>query len=737
MKQIQHTIWLVALFFSATLWANPSADEPKYTALLIAIDEYSSETWQNTTSNVKDANVLRTTLEEKYGFSDVQTLYNAAATRVNIIDKLEKFSKNAKENDNLLIFFSGHGIEKEKEGFWVPADAKADERYELVSNSEVKNVLSKANSQHILLLADACFSGSSFKSPSFFVENDGTDSYYEKISNLISRQAVVSGSIAPVADGANVTSVFMKYVLKFLQKNEKPRLDAGELYEFLKYPVFANSPNMPRFGHIQDTGHEGGQFVFRLATNPPTSDKVDKPQPKEECLLSATIENGRNVVFKDTESALKVTASAKDATYQWFFNDKLTTEKSAVKQADKEGIYKVIVATSNTCKKELSAFVKIELPPADVYIEQGSNAEFTMKGELRAITDATDVSVQWRKNGVLVSKSFDLKVYQSGTYTVSLYRKGEKVAEAKTNVIVNPRIYRTKLGDDVESIARKFYGEEGKAFLIYDANQAIIKKGDALKIGTALNIPLAEASIDEIEDNDVVASLKIAGANGLAPFCTEGLYNDGMITELVKQSFDLIGQPVEMDFMGLSEVRGATFNGKYAAAFPFPKNKRDERTMIFSDPIYEVYNVFFAKKDADINFSSPKKLRGKTVGVVVGYNIDEIEEFYNKKYVKLKPCRSLEDAFDLLQKGEIDLVATSQIGGFGLIKRNPKFSEADFKVLPNAIGSNTLHLAVSNKHPMGNDIIKAFNDAFKQLKSSGKAFDIIDTHLDKFQNIKP
>ena len=58
----------------------------------------------------------------------------------------------------------------------------------------------------------------------------------------------------------------------------------------------------------------------------------------------------------------------------------------------------------------------------------------------------------------------------------------------------------------------------------------------------------------------------------------------------------------------------------------------------------------------------------------------------------------------------------------------------EFKVLPEQIGSSSLHLAVSIKNPSGNEIIRAFNEALKQLKDSGKADSIIDIHLDKFQN---
>lgn len=792
MKQMQQTLGLVVtLFFSSFLFGFQPSDEGQYKGLVIAVDQYSSDFWKDNKNAVNDAKSLQELLLSKYQFSSVQMLFDADATRINIIDRLDKFIDNTKPEDKLVIFFSGHGVEKGKEGFWVPVDAKTDERFDLVSNSDVKSIIGKSKSKSILLISDACFSGSSFKSSNFYFKNDGSDDYYKKLETLASRQALISGSKSTIYDEGSGHSVFMKYTLKFLEKNTKPIIEANEIYEFLKYPVFANTPNMPRFGHIQDTGHEGGQFLLKtkdavdevekpviqadkVENNPKSKvekddiakeddakvksekpvTKSEKPVTKgektsiksekktivnaEDCKISALIKEGRAIVFKNLESELHAVTDAEDAKFQWFFNDEPMGETKSSVIAKKDGIYRVVVYTSSDCKKEISAFVKIELPAADAFIQEGSNPEFTMKGELTGVINVPYSRVEWRSNGLLVGRELKLKVYHTGVYTIHFYRDGNKVAETSTNVLVNPRIYRTKLGDNVESISKKFYGDAKLVNLIYDANKGKVKEGKPLKVGTILVVPLQEAALEIIDNNDgSISSLKLAAVNGLRPFSTKDIYKDGMITDLVQEAFSIVGQPVEVDFKDLSSVRGATFNGEYAAAFPFPKNKRDERVMLYSEPIYQVYNVFFSKKGADIKFTSPKRLRGKKVGVVVGYNIDEIEEYYRKKYIKLKPCRTLEEAFLLLKKGEIDLVATSQIAGYGIIRSNVKLNNDDFEVLSKSISSSTLHLVVSKTHPIGQDIINAFNSAYKELNQSGKAGKIIDDHLDRFQTIKP
>lgn len=725
MKKI-FTLFCLVLIGITTGAAQSSTGTPSYKALLIGIENYSSPTWKKSGSSVKDAEALEQILISEYGFSTVETLYNQNATRENIINELTELVTKAGEDDYILVFFGGHGIEVGKDGYWVPSDAENENISGLIANSLVKEIIAKSSSKHILMLVDACFSELSGETVET-IKNDGTEDYYTQIDKLASRQAIISGSNSPTIDDKTKKSIFMKYVLNFLTINQKPAMNAVELYDFLKYPIFANTPNIPRLEAIKETGDKGGQFLFRKGGEEITN---GKPVVEEKCTLTASIKQGRNVTFSNLSSKLEATAS-QSATYQWFYNDEPMGVTTAMVLANKEGIYRVIVSVSPNCKESLSSFVKIDLTPADVYIKEGSRIEYTLKGEINAVSTGDGVTYEWKRNGVIIGDEPRIMAYEGGLYTISVFQNGEKAASATADVTVNPRVYKVKLGDKVETIAKKFYGDEAKDYLIYDANSEKIK--GELSPDLVLIIPLEEAILAK-RQSKFKTTVGLAGVKGFAPFSMPGIYNDGIVTELVKESFKLIGQDIEIDFLGLNEVKGATFNGKYAAAFPCQKSETDARTMKFSDPIYEVYNVFFAKKDADVDFSSPRKLRGKNVAVVTGYNIDELGEFYKKKYITIRPVRTLEEAFKMLQEGTVDLVATSQIAGFGVIKNNDSFQVDDFKVLPEQIGSSTLHLAVSIKNPTGNEIIRAFNEALKQLKDSGKADSIIDIHLDKFQN---
>ena len=306
---------LIFVAFSYIAFANevPTNDgddnKQKYYAVLIAIDDYQGDEWAPLKTPVNDANSLSDVLTGKYGFEEVVTIFDKDATRANIIDNIDRLAQRISAEDNLLVYFSGHGIKIEEEGYWVPADARTKERSQLIPNSEIKNALAKTVSRHALIMVDACFSGTIFKSSTLSINNDGTSSYYKKVDELASRQAITAGGLEPVPDGAGDHSTFAKYLIKFLKKNQKDNYDAGELYAQLKYPIQANSPNIPQFGHIQNSGHEGGQFIF----------KIEKGDDHSCAFSGVKMKEGEKIVFSHNGGTLHAMVEEydKNVYFQW------------------------------------------------------------------------------------------------------------------------------------------------------------------------------------------------------------------------------------------------------------------------------------------------------------------------------------------------------------------------------------------------------------------------------------
>jgi hypothetical protein len=54
----------------------------------------------------------------------------------------------------------------------------------------------------------------------------------------------------------------MKYLLKALTLNEKEYFPSKQLFHEIEIAIINNTANVPQFGTIQNTGDEGGDFIF-------------------------------------------------------------------------------------------------------------------------------------------------------------------------------------------------------------------------------------------------------------------------------------------------------------------------------------------------------------------------------------------------------------------------------------------------------------------------------------------
>jgi hypothetical protein len=244
--------------------AMKSVQVGEYYALIIGINQYSGD-WPPLQNGVNDAKSVAEILSGKYSFQYLKTLLDKEATRDNILSEFEWLMQNAKENDNVFIYYSGHGeyLENMDKGFWVPIDATSKAISKYISNEDIRSFLSGIHSKHTLLVTDACFSGDIFRGKTMTIPYDNSTKYYQKVYSLNSRKALTSGGVEPVLDkGKEGHSIFAYYFLQALNRNTEKYFDAGQIFDFLKIPVVNNSYQTPVYSPIRNAGDEGGQFIF-------------------------------------------------------------------------------------------------------------------------------------------------------------------------------------------------------------------------------------------------------------------------------------------------------------------------------------------------------------------------------------------------------------------------------------------------------------------------------------------
>jgi hypothetical protein len=229
----------------------------KYYALLIGINEYEDPELANLDYPVRDAENLNNILVSDYLFDkeNITLLKNAKRADINIA--LDNLSQQITPNDNLLIFYAGHGWWDQKAdiGYWLPADAKKTYKTEWFRNSTLCDYIREIGSKHTLLITDACFGGSIFKTRSISMEAPRA---IQMLYDLPSRKAMTSGTLTEVPD----RSSFVKYLIERLDENKEKCLSSEQLFSSFRIAVINNSDVIPQYGEIKNVGDEGGDFIF-------------------------------------------------------------------------------------------------------------------------------------------------------------------------------------------------------------------------------------------------------------------------------------------------------------------------------------------------------------------------------------------------------------------------------------------------------------------------------------------
>ena len=232
--------------------------EGKNYCLLIGAQNYEDINIPSLENPIQDAVRLKLILKKDYDFeeSNIFNLFNPNANDVK--RQLLELTNVIQPEDNLLIFYAGHGIwvEKEKKGYWLLVDAKRNDSTTWLQNKDVLNLIAKLPSRHTLLITDACFSGGVFKTRSI---GKDAPAALKTIDEKISRVAITSGNDTEVPD----ESVFMKYLVKALTENKEKYLTAQKMFiNQIMEAVMTETKTEPRYGTLESAGHVGGDFIF-------------------------------------------------------------------------------------------------------------------------------------------------------------------------------------------------------------------------------------------------------------------------------------------------------------------------------------------------------------------------------------------------------------------------------------------------------------------------------------------
>ncbi|MDP2574192.1 caspase family protein [Vibrio penaeicida] len=222
---------------------------------LIGINSYKHH--DNLAGCVRDITDFKNVLLEKYDFKseDVYEIIDENANSKNIQDALKGYGKSLSSDDNLIIYYSGHGEYDEELdiGYWVPHEADVYTQY--IQNSNIITFLSRINCKHIILISDSCFSNSIFREGRF----KKVDEYFEKSS----RWALTSAFYEAKDSDEISNTLFAECIIDCLKETEKD-IRFSEIIEKVKARFEINLFQSPQGAPLNLEDHHGGEFIFKI-----------------------------------------------------------------------------------------------------------------------------------------------------------------------------------------------------------------------------------------------------------------------------------------------------------------------------------------------------------------------------------------------------------------------------------------------------------------------------------------
>jgi hypothetical protein len=222
---------------------------------LIALNSYIVQ--DNLSSSVKDVTDFKNILLEKFDFEErhVYELIDENATSIKIQDAFRGYIKSLEEDDNLIIYYSGHGeYNKESDiGYWIPYDAR--DYTDFLANNIITAYLEKMRCKHIFVVSDSCFSNSLLQKSN----TKNISEYFEKKS----RWALTSAFHEAKDSEPDSNTLFAEILIETLDEATKD-IRVTEIIETIKKRFEINEFQTPQGSPLQIDGHEGGEFIFNI-----------------------------------------------------------------------------------------------------------------------------------------------------------------------------------------------------------------------------------------------------------------------------------------------------------------------------------------------------------------------------------------------------------------------------------------------------------------------------------------
>jgi Caspase domain/Sel1 repeat len=241
----------------------------RFFAVVIGNNTYRDKEYPSLQSAANDATAVANVLRTRYGY---QTKLVLNGSRLEMLTALSDMRSQLKADDNLLVYYAGHGELSGATGYWVPSDGAAKNPKSWISNAAISDIIASMPAKRVMVVADSCYSGSMTRAsvPNLNAASVSPEKWNAWVKSMAagrSRTALSSGGVQPVPDtGKGNHSYFARAFLNVLQDNNR-LMEAQRLYREVSTSLALNSINSPisqnpQYAPIRYAGHESGDFFF-------------------------------------------------------------------------------------------------------------------------------------------------------------------------------------------------------------------------------------------------------------------------------------------------------------------------------------------------------------------------------------------------------------------------------------------------------------------------------------------
>lgn len=267
---------------------NPVSREDnrgRFLIFSIGIDNYAN--WLDLHNAVSDARGMSGLLTQHFGFEHaLSPLYNGEATHDNILQSFDRLRNMLQPEDNLLIFFAGHGHTRLdtvgghllESGYLIPADGDGTGENKWTSYLNIQHFLDRASllpARHVTVVLDACHSG--FGLGRAASDTRGVEEWSPVLTTKVSRRVITSARRNQLAlDSGPIPnhSLFTGALIQGLQEakadlNADGVVTTSELGLYLQQAVSQGSggAQTPDFGTFDLD--ERGEMIIELDSDSP------------------------------------------------------------------------------------------------------------------------------------------------------------------------------------------------------------------------------------------------------------------------------------------------------------------------------------------------------------------------------------------------------------------------------------------------------------------------------------